>query len=231
MSPRRHQVTPRRSRPAFPDPPLPAPGIPSAGNPAPGGAAGRAGHAQPPRGGPPQRHDQVGPSTESTTTDRRTRQPADQNGGLRAHPESTADHAPLSGNSRAMPRAKRRLFTSLRGWSPLPYRAQISPFRAALSAPSAGGVVRHLARLVPVRIACDRERSGAHCSARRVMGPGRPGRRSICCAVQCGCREPAWHVAGDDESEPPCGPGQRHVQVGPAARGCLLDPGRVDDYH
>jgi hypothetical protein len=62
-------------------------------------------------------------------------------------------------------------------------------------------------------------------------GPGRPGRRSICCAVQSGCREPAWHVAGDDESEPPCGPGQRHVQVGPAARGRLLDPGRVDDYH
>jgi hypothetical protein len=64
----------------------------------------------------------------------------------------------------------RRLFTSLRGRSPLPYRAQISPFRAALSAASTGGVVRHPARLVPVRIACDRERSGGHWSARRGHG-------------------------------------------------------------
>jgi hypothetical protein len=33
-----------------------------------------------------------------------------------------------------------------------------------------GGVVRHPARLVPVRIACDRERSGGHWSARRGHG-------------------------------------------------------------
>jgi hypothetical protein len=65
---------------------------------------------------------------------------------------------------------ERRLFTSLRGRSPLPYRAQISPFRAALSAASTGGVVRHPSRLVPVRIDCDRERSGGHWSARRGHG-------------------------------------------------------------
>jgi hypothetical protein len=40
--------------------------------------------------------------------------------------------------------------------------SQISPFRAPLSAASTGGVVRHPPRLVPVRIACDRERSGGH---------------------------------------------------------------------
>jgi hypothetical protein len=50
------------------------------------------------------------------------------------------------------------------------YRAQISPFRAALSAASTGGVVRHPSRLVPVRIACDRERAGGRWSARRGHG-------------------------------------------------------------
>jgi hypothetical protein len=62
------------------------------------------------------------------------------------------------------PQLYRRIFTSLRGRTPLPYRAQISPFGAALSATRYRRSRAHPPRLLPAR----------------SWGRGRPGRGSAC---------------------------------------------------
>src|SRR6185437_16007338 len=52
--------------------------------------------------------------------------------------------------------------------------------------------------------------------------------------ARAGSTCPAFHslpVAKADESQPAGGPGDGDVEVSAAARGRLLDPGRVDDDH
>ena len=109
----------------------------------------------------------------------RTAMPSAQIGG---YLRSGADQRPsLSVIRSPAPRATGRLFTSPEGGRHcgIEHRSARSGRPSALA--RAGGVVRHRPRLVPVRIACDRERSGSYWGARRGHRDAAvPGRRSLC---------------------------------------------------